>query len=522
MSTVEDKVSKQKRKRAENYLSNLINHVSPEIKENLKEMKKYPSIVKAVYLGDEKAIDLLLDAGDSINVQIADGTTPLIMAVERGHVHLIKKLLEAGADPTVLRKHGNTLLVLAAGTSWEAGITSMFSRHDININHQNLNGKTALMIATAQGHMQIVEILLYRGANLLLEDQKGATALCYAVFHQHSEIAHCLYQKMDYSFKNTFVKEVCYNYSCGPVYTMTKLCEYNLQEYLPLVQKNNLLPIVGKKLVHQLFEGLEYLHSQSILHGRLKPNNVQIGTNGNLLLSDFGLLDMWPPLCGILTYSSPNEVSVYSWRCQECVTAISTSVAKSAFTAASDIQVAGMLTYFIFTGLHPFGSNDIECQVKIGEGNPIFQYLGPELNDSVAWMISYEPTTRPTACMILNHPYFWSSQKKLDFLIAVVNQPEMDSKCWKEIEGRTEFTRFENWISQDTYSGQHFEKMSGLLRLISNCIKPYNLLSDEVRTILNNPAFYFTENFPSLVINIYKVLLRSDWKYRPSLASFFN
>ncbi|XP_067143779.1 uncharacterized protein [Centruroides vittatus] len=420
MSTVEDKVSKQKRKRAENYLSNLINHVSPEIKENLKEMKKYPSIVKAVYLGDEKAIDLLLDAGDSINVQIADGTTPLIMAVERGHVHLIKKLLEAGADPTVLRK------------------------------------------------------------------------------------------------------EVCYNYSCGPVYTMTKLCEYNLQEYLPLVQKNNLLPIVGKKLVHQLFEGLEYLHSQSILHGRLKPNNVQIGTNGNLLLSDFGLLDMWPPLCGILTYSSPNEVSVYSWRCQECVTAISTSVAKSAFTAASDIQVAGMLTYFIFTGLHPFGSNDIECQVKIGEGNPIFQYLGPELNDSVAWMISYEPTTRPTACMILNHPYFWSSQKKLDFLIAVVNQPEMDSKCWKEIEGRTEFTRFENWISQDTYSGQHFEKMSGLLRLISNCIKPYNLLSDEVRTILNNPAFYFTENFPSLVINIYKVLLRSDWKYRPSLASFFN
>ncbi|XP_023243680.1 uncharacterized protein LOC111641703 isoform X2 [Centruroides sculpturatus] len=1129
MSTVEDKVSKHKRKKAENYLSNLINHVSPEIKENLKELKKYPSIVKAVYLGDEKAIDLLLDAGDSINVQIADGTTPLIMAVERGHVHLIKKFLEAGADPTVLRKHRNTLLVLAADKGWEAGVTSMFSRHDININHQNLNGKTALMIATAQGHMQIVEILLCRGANLLLEDQKGATALCYAVFHQHPEIACCLYQKMDYSFKNTFVKrrielltcpaatssflkdmlfpvllhirrkmkkgftllhtngifanlvecaernvkdadllwtlfhlsacliydkadyskyiveelvedfveanapelilkvakiykeedqfqlrcaallpiqavaeveagrkwleknftfltpyitefsthlcilnywqeeeqvkvsviwerfkdtyqkicvksgdlitnlmiakgsktektnnqkikkmrtklfvnsnryvklkesekneetgtiydpltkrnldpctrtreskgdnfelavrkkkgkspperknksstsktdknkngaksvntcsqkhgsrikeddwslninywegprnqfiesessrsggckrhpgtyasavkknlnksidleldeyskdfpsillssgchkpldkplekldgtrgdfistriftnasnvandsschlwdlhkdtsspnleaasitfsdlpssnchftedradpeggsetsadrvaittnddtedpeserfvqllsevltnlmrmlmrkcrnsldtginvasksgeeifaewrpqsqrwkpllckllaepenqrcfvksafyverkewtlrqgktstylgfynnreevvikkiysntsckttaqnmlrltsnvihhknilpilEVCYNYSCGPVYTITKLCEYSLQEYLPLVQTNNLLPIVGKKLVHQLFEGLEYLHSQSILHGRLKPNNVQIGMNGNLLLSDFGLLDVWPPLCGILTYSSPNEVSVYSWRCQECVTAISTSVAKSAFTAASDIQVAGMLTYFIFTGLHPFGSNDIECQVKIGEGNPIFRYLGPELNDLVAWIISYEPTTRPTACMVLNHPYFWCSQKKLDFLIAVANQPEMDSKCWKEIEGRTEFTRFENWISQDTYSGQHFEKTSNLLRLISNCVKPHNLLSDEVRTILNNPASYFTENFPSLVINIYKVLRRSDWKYRPSLSFVFN
>lgn len=41
------------------------------------------------------------------------------------------------------------------------------------------------------------------------------------------------------------------------------------------------------KWCHQLVEGLDYLHSQGITNCDLKPTNMMIDENDNVLLSDF-------------------------------------------------------------------------------------------------------------------------------------------------------------------------------------------------------------------------------------------
>eukprot|EP00359_Climacostomum_virens_P011366 CAMPEP_0204916934 /NCGR_PEP_ID=MMETSP1397-20131031/14638_1 /ASSEMBLY_ACC=CAM_ASM_000891 /TAXON_ID=49980 /ORGANISM="Climacostomum Climacostomum virens, Strain Stock W-24" /LENGTH=302 /DNA_ID=CAMNT_0052089621 /DNA_START=730 /DNA_END=1638 /DNA_ORIENTATION=- len=78
-----------------------------------------------------------------------------------------------------------------------------------------------------------------------------------------------------------------------------------------------------KKFMHQLIEGVRYLHSKRILHRDLKPQNILIDGDGNIKIADFGLarayqiplrpythevITLWyrPPeiLLGTLEYSS--------------------------------------------------------------------------------------------------------------------------------------------------------------------------------------------------------------------------
>lgn len=44
------------------------------------------------------------------------------------------------------------------------------------------SGKTALQVASHQGHKEIVQILLTAGANLELQDEDGDSALHYSAF----------------------------------------------------------------------------------------------------------------------------------------------------------------------------------------------------------------------------------------------------------------------------------------------------------------------------------------------------
>ena len=60
------------------------------------------------------------------------------------------------------------------------------------INDQNLEGKTALIIAAEYGYTNIVEILLQNGADAGIKSNEGKIALDYAIDWEHQEIIHLL------------------------------------------------------------------------------------------------------------------------------------------------------------------------------------------------------------------------------------------------------------------------------------------------------------------------------------------
>ncbi|MBO9481016.1 sigma-70 family RNA polymerase sigma factor [Salinisphaera sp. G21_0] len=73
----------------------------------------------AVLTGVEKAVQVQLKSKASVNVQDSDGTTPLILAVQKGHFKICRLLLENGADPELPDYSGKKALDYAVEKKYQ-------------------------------------------------------------------------------------------------------------------------------------------------------------------------------------------------------------------------------------------------------------------------------------------------------------------------------------------------------------------------------------------------------------------
>ncbi|KAG8913669.1 hypothetical protein FRC00_001885 [Tulasnella sp. 408] len=69
-----------------------------------------------------------------------------------------------------------------------------------------------------------------------------------------------------------------------PVLVFPQFRNGNILQYLKLSPCANRL-----ELLAQVAEGLEFLHSEFIVHGSLKPSNVIVSDEGVAMLMDFGM-----------------------------------------------------------------------------------------------------------------------------------------------------------------------------------------------------------------------------------------
>uniref|UniRef100_A0A3Q4G4R0 Protein kinase domain-containing protein n=1 Tax=Neolamprologus brichardi TaxID=32507 RepID=A0A3Q4G4R0_NEOBR len=164
-------------------------------------------------------------------------------------------------------------------------------------------------------------------------------------------------------------------------YLCLQLCEYTLEEYIKNDHHDSLML---KKLVKQILESLKVLHcgNPKILHRDLKPQNVLIDVTGRARLADFGISRRL--LKGQTTLRT-RSAGTECWMARETLAEESVISYKS----STDIQVAGMLIYYILSG-------DVVAK------------------DLIEWMINKEPKDRPKVEECLNHPFFWTSEKKAE------------------------------------------------------------------------------------------------------------
>ena len=149
-----------------------------------------PSLVFACIRGHLEVFKLLLKEISDSNHQQETGETFLMLACDGGHKDIVLTLLENGADPNICDNNGNNTLhhALMSNSSEDniIDIIQTLMSWNIDVNAQNNNGVTLLMIASVNGYTEVL-VLLLEEADPNITDSKGRTALMYASSNGQSE-----------------------------------------------------------------------------------------------------------------------------------------------------------------------------------------------------------------------------------------------------------------------------------------------------------------------------------------------
>ena len=122
-------------------------------------------------------VDLLLKHNVKVNSSCkANGATALVFSVINGSFEIMKKLLDAGADPNIPMNDGTTALLTASIRGLHTFVEALVQA-GANINYRRPDGYTAMHIACRAGHVAVVEWLLSAGADYSATTQQGITPL---------------------------------------------------------------------------------------------------------------------------------------------------------------------------------------------------------------------------------------------------------------------------------------------------------------------------------------------------------
>ena len=126
---------------------------------------------------DVEMADLLLGAGARVTARTREGVMPLQIAATNGSARMIRRLLQAGADPNaLLTATGDTALMMAARTG-TADAVSLLIEAGARVNAvESWGGTTPLMWAVSQGQADAARLLIGAGADVNVRSHYVAAA----------------------------------------------------------------------------------------------------------------------------------------------------------------------------------------------------------------------------------------------------------------------------------------------------------------------------------------------------------
>ncbi|MBG9787381.1 ankyrin [Brevibacillus laterosporus] len=155
------------------------------------------SVMIAVHTNQLELFTFLVEQGANINIRDNQLDNPLLYAGAEGKLDFLKAAIAAGADTTITNRYGGTALIPAADRGHVEIVRELLMNSDVDVNHVNNLGWTALLEAIILGnggknHQEIVNLLVEHGADVNLADRSGVTPLQHAKKHGYQEMVDVL------------------------------------------------------------------------------------------------------------------------------------------------------------------------------------------------------------------------------------------------------------------------------------------------------------------------------------------
>jgi hypothetical protein len=166
---------------------------------NDRDTRGRTALMAAVHGNKPETARLLVEAGADVNIQDQRLDNMLLYASAEGLREMVELAIKAGADTRLTNRFGGTALIPAADRGHVDIVEILLTSTDVDVNHINNLGWTALLEAVILGdggtrHQQIVATLLQYGADPLIADRDGVTALEHARRNHYIEMERMLSQ----------------------------------------------------------------------------------------------------------------------------------------------------------------------------------------------------------------------------------------------------------------------------------------------------------------------------------------
>ncbi|SPR01721.1 unnamed protein product (mitochondrion) [Plasmodiophora brassicae] len=187
-------------------------------------------------------------------------------------------------------------------------------------------------------------------------------------------------------------------------------------------------PAIAKYYLQEILKGLDYLHSNHVMHRDMKSSNILINNDGRVRIADFGLARFTDMRCPDYT----NRVVTMWYRPPELFMGV------EQYDCSVDMWSVGCIMAELVTGAHPFqGTTDLETLDRIFrlcgtptrdtwpgfERTPWYEHMRPrkprarqfdtafadlpeDARDLLDGLLCLDPARRLTARQALQHAFF--------------------------------------------------------------------------------------------------------------------